>query len=315
MPPQEATMRTLVYAVTAYALCMGTAEAFAPQFAVGLRSTQHKTALTMSGTSKIKNENPDDFATYLAKRKAAEDGVEWTPAGAAGPTRGDAQAARTSQHPSEPAGKSGYTPPYGYGSETIKRVTATATAGFTAVNNAPTAEAYLEAKGWRPPTGYGSETVSRSSAPPASLYASAPASAPATPVAAAGQGWRPPTGYGSETMQRVAASAPANTAPSAESYLAAKGWRPPTGYGSETVSRSSAPPAASGAGYSAPGAAPAGGMGWRPPTGYGSETVSRSPASNAPAYSSAPAAAAPMTSAPAKKWAPYGGGYDPKNRR
>merc|ERR1719409_2318349 len=32
-----------------------------------------------SSTSKIKNENPDDFATYLAKRKAAEEGREWTP--------------------------------------------------------------------------------------------------------------------------------------------------------------------------------------------------------------------------------------------
>ena len=38
-----------------------------------------KTVLLMSGTSKIKNENPDDFATYLAKRKAAEEGRVWTP--------------------------------------------------------------------------------------------------------------------------------------------------------------------------------------------------------------------------------------------
>ena len=36
-------------------------------------------AAASSSTSKIKNENPDDFATYLAKRKAAEEGREWTP--------------------------------------------------------------------------------------------------------------------------------------------------------------------------------------------------------------------------------------------
>jgi len=29
--------------------------------------------------SKVKNENPDDFATYLAKRKAAESGQVWKP--------------------------------------------------------------------------------------------------------------------------------------------------------------------------------------------------------------------------------------------
>jgi len=28
-----------------------------------------------AGTSKVKNDNPDDFATYLAKRKAAEAGT------------------------------------------------------------------------------------------------------------------------------------------------------------------------------------------------------------------------------------------------
>ena len=38
-----------------------------------------KTVLFMSGTSKIKNENPDDFATYLAKRQAAAEGRVWTP--------------------------------------------------------------------------------------------------------------------------------------------------------------------------------------------------------------------------------------------
>merc|ERR1719199_1007118 len=44
-----------------------------------------KTVLLMSGTSKIKNENPDDFATYLAKRQAAAEGREWVPEGAPPP--------------------------------------------------------------------------------------------------------------------------------------------------------------------------------------------------------------------------------------
>jgi len=38
-----------------------------------------------SSTSKVKNENPDDFATYLAKRQAASEGREWVPAGGAAP--------------------------------------------------------------------------------------------------------------------------------------------------------------------------------------------------------------------------------------
>jgi len=36
----------------------------------------------MSGNSKVKNDNPDDFPTYLAKRKAADEGRVWTPGGA-----------------------------------------------------------------------------------------------------------------------------------------------------------------------------------------------------------------------------------------
>mmetsp|Transcript_904 Transcript_904/g.1149 ORF Transcript_904/g.1149 Transcript_904/m.1149 type:complete len:107 (-) Transcript_904:158-478(-) len=57
------------------------------------------------------------------------------------------------------------------------------------------------------------------------------------------------------------------------------------------------------------------GGGWKPPTGYGSETLSRGQsqptnAGSAPAYTAAPVADA-MTSAPAKKWVPYGG-YTPR---
>ena len=38
-----------------------------------------KKAVKEVANSKIKNANPDDFATYLAKRKAAEAGVAWYP--------------------------------------------------------------------------------------------------------------------------------------------------------------------------------------------------------------------------------------------
>merc|ERR1719265_2678365 len=55
-------------------------------------------AAAPEGTSKIKNENPDDFATYLAKRQAAAEGREWTPAGGA-----PAAAAQPSYAPAQPA--------------------------------------------------------------------------------------------------------------------------------------------------------------------------------------------------------------------
>jgi len=46
-------------------------------------------------------------------------------------------------------------------------------------------------------------------------------------------------------------------------------------------------------------------------TGYGSETLSRGSASSATSTS---AYSPPATSAPAGRWEPYGGGYNPKNR-
>eukprot|EP00802_Teleaulax_amphioxeia_P019872 Tamp_20125.p1 GENE.Tamp_20125~~Tamp_20125.p1 ORF type:complete len:196 (-),score=27.28 Tamp_20125:552-1139(-) len=52
-----------------------------------------KTVLLMSSTSKIKNDNPDDFATYLAKRQAAAEGREWTPGGAPAPSAAPAPVA------------------------------------------------------------------------------------------------------------------------------------------------------------------------------------------------------------------------------
>ena len=42
-----------------------------------------KKAVKEVANSKIKNANPDDFATYLAKRKAADEGRVWTPASGA----------------------------------------------------------------------------------------------------------------------------------------------------------------------------------------------------------------------------------------
>merc|ERR1719253_1072505 len=57
----------------------------ANSFYAGAR-VEPSTALNMAPPSKVKNPNPDDFATYLAKRQAAEQGVAWQPpAGAAPP--------------------------------------------------------------------------------------------------------------------------------------------------------------------------------------------------------------------------------------
>jgi pyruvate dehydrogenase E2 component (dihydrolipoamide acetyltransferase) len=58
--------------------------------------------------SKIKNENPDDFATYLAKRQAAAEGREWTPAGApAAAAPAPAAAAAPAPAAAAPAASSG----------------------------------------------------------------------------------------------------------------------------------------------------------------------------------------------------------------
>ena len=65
-----------------------------------------KTALSMSGTSKIKNENPDDFATYLAKRKAAEAGVPYVPEGGAPAAPAPAAAAPAAAAPAASSGTS-----------------------------------------------------------------------------------------------------------------------------------------------------------------------------------------------------------------
>merc|ERR1719440_2643355 len=63
-----------------------------------------KTVLMMSGTSKIKNENPDDFATYLAKRQAAAEGREWVPEGGAPAAAAPTYAAAPAYSAPAPAG-------------------------------------------------------------------------------------------------------------------------------------------------------------------------------------------------------------------
>jgi hypothetical protein len=36
-------------------------------------------AMSDFSVARVKNANPDDFSTYMAKRKAAENGVAWFP--------------------------------------------------------------------------------------------------------------------------------------------------------------------------------------------------------------------------------------------
>ena len=45
----------------------------------GLFAARAVTVSLNMAPSKVLNDNPDDFATYLAKRKAAEEGRVWTP--------------------------------------------------------------------------------------------------------------------------------------------------------------------------------------------------------------------------------------------
>ena len=64
-----------------------------------------KKAVKEVANSKIKNANPDDFATYLAKRKAADEGRVWTPASgsaAAAPVAAAPAPAAASNAPYDP---------------------------------------------------------------------------------------------------------------------------------------------------------------------------------------------------------------------
>ncbi len=72
---------------------------------------QGNTALFMGPPSKVKNENVDDFATYLAKRKAAEEGRVWQPpGGAAAPAAKAAPSYSPAPSYSAPKAPQGYAP-------------------------------------------------------------------------------------------------------------------------------------------------------------------------------------------------------------
>ena len=53
--------------------------AAAPVAAASNKPYNAKDGVKEVATSKIKNANPDDFSTYMAKRKAAAAGVAWHP--------------------------------------------------------------------------------------------------------------------------------------------------------------------------------------------------------------------------------------------
>ena len=72
---------------------------------------QGNTALFMGPPSKVKNENVDDFATYLAKRKAAEEGRAWQPpGGAAAPAAKAAPSYSPAPSYQAPQANQGYAP-------------------------------------------------------------------------------------------------------------------------------------------------------------------------------------------------------------
>lgn len=234
-----------MYAATAYAVVMGTAEAFAPQAALGGHANLRRFSAGQSpqtgGTKMMAWTAP--AAGYDPKNRGAP--ASSAPAySAPAPTRGNA---REAARDAAPASGGGWKPPTGYGSETISRASSAPASSVPAYSAPASGDG-----GWRPPTGYGSDTISRSSSAPA--Y-SAPVAVAAWQAQATAAGWRPPTGYGSDTLVRASApassaSAPAYSAPMPQASAA--GWRPPTGYGSETLTRGDSRAAAPA--YSAPAA-------------------------------------------------------------
>ena len=62
----------------------------------GLFAARAVTVSLNMAPSKVLNDNPDDFATYLAKRKAAEEGREWVPEAGAPAAAAPAAAAASS---------------------------------------------------------------------------------------------------------------------------------------------------------------------------------------------------------------------------
>ena len=302
-------MRALVYAAGAYALCMGTAEAFAPQTAVPASTT----------LTKVKD-------SHVGERSAPAGALSaWQPYG------GYVPESQRAQQPQQVEPMGGQSP-------------MTAAATLEHAYAAPAAD--KPQSGWKPYGGYDPKNRRPPAAEPAAdVMARAYAPAASAPAAAAPEKkWSPPVGYvpgGSSTVTREdntavmarvsemmgsSATAPMTNAP-------AKKWQPYGGYDPKNrgaPAASSAPAAMSAPAYSAPAsAAPAysapessgpvamtnaPAKKWQPYGGY--DPKNRGPPSSA-GYSSAPIQGSmetdPLSSAPAKKWQPYGG-YDPKSR-
>lgn len=160
----------------------------------------------MSGTSKIKNENPDDFATYLAKRKAAEEGREWVPAGAAPPAPVAAAPAPAAAAPADSGtSKIKNENPDDFATYMAKRQAAAEGRVWTpdgaGAAAAPAAAAAAPAGNrWVPPDSYATKTLSRDAAFPGSQQAGLQAPAPGGTHTADGQ-WKH-YGYGGYTPRK-----------------------------------------------------------------------------------------------------------------
>merc|ERR1719253_1455931 len=72
----------------------------------GLFAARAVTVSLNMAPSKVLNDNPDDFATYLAKRKAAEEGREWVPEAGAPAAAAPAAAAPAAAAPAASSGTS-----------------------------------------------------------------------------------------------------------------------------------------------------------------------------------------------------------------
>ena len=260
-------MRVLVYAAGAYALCMGSAEAFAPQstFAPALASGR-TAAGKQRAESIVMQSHTDDTASIMARAEAMMQGSSVQ----------TVAASFEASYAAPPASERKWSAPQGYvprgrseapASSMAQSWTGPATDDTPAVmarvsemmGGGAAAAAPAPAKKWQP---YGGGYDPKNRAAPA-----------AAPAAAAAPAYEPAQSY----------QAPMTSAP-------AKKWQP-YGGGYDPKNRGSAPAASSAPAY-APAAA--------------------SYEAPAPTFSSA--GSDPMSSAPAKKWQPYGGGYDPKNR-
>ena len=314
-------MRVLVYAAGAYALCMGSAEAFAPQstFAPALASGR-TAAGKQRAESIVMQSHTDDTASIMARAEAMMQGSSVQ----------TVAASFEASYAAPPASERKWSAPQGYvprgrseapASSMAQSWTGPATDDTPAVmarvsemmGGGAAAAAPAPAKKWQP-YGGGYDPKNRAAPAAAPAAAAAPAYEPAqsyqAPMTSApAKKWQP-YGGGYDPKNRgsapAASSAPAY-APAAASYEApaptfssagsdplssapAKKWQP-YGGGYDPRNRGSAPAASSAPAY-APAAA--------------------SYEAPAPTFSSA--GSDPMSSAPAKKWQPYGGGYDPKNR-